>query len=121
MDDDRTQREVDGGLRAAFAPDTDVVRRVAARALADDLGPAHRYWSRPALAVIAVALAAAIAGLVTLSRVADHVVVQPHDFSMSIVQRGTMLSVKRSDGGQWIVGTPSAENRRGRYVIVVQR
>jgi hypothetical protein len=120
MDRDGELRDVDRWLRAASAPDAVTVRRVVSRAL-DDRSLARSRRTQLAFGGVAAALAAIVAALLTVSRSPGRAAVPRGDLSVSIVRRGSLLAVERSDGVRSIVGAAPERARRGRYVIVVKQ
>jgi len=112
--DERTPHDVDRRLRAAFAIDDGVGRRVVAKALRTTPAPVYSGHMKSAVALV-VAIGVAV-GL-TLWRPWHAAPAPPA--GLRITATGAILVVESQDGRRWIVGPPPARPSGGNYVLVV--
>jgi hypothetical protein len=117
MDDDHTLHDVDRRVRAAFAIDDGVSRRVLGGALkAPNERPARGTRVR-----IAVALTVGVAAIVGISvwRPWRDAPAPAPPAALRITAKGAILVVESQDGRRWLVGPPPARQTGGNYVLVV--
>jgi hypothetical protein len=113
--DEPDLHDVDSRLRSVFKADVDASRRVAARALTNEMPPSPPRWRTPLaiVTVTAIALVVSVAGYLSRRHAAP-----PPSRSLTITSAGPLLVVESLDGRRWVVG-PSTPRRSGNYTMVI--
>ena len=113
--DEPVPHDVDRRVRAAFAIDDGVSRRVVSQALKAAAAPPR--LGRRATSAVALIVVVGVAVSLTVWRLWH--AAPPPPAALRITATGAILVVESQDGRRWIVGPPPARPSGGNYVLVI--